>query len=89
MKQPCDLDLTFHPHCVRCTILLEPERNEKTLCWCGKYHNAPSMRDERLCRRCAGEKVPTGQPAGEPQVEPAGEPFIVEDGEEEHDEFQI
>jgi hypothetical protein len=76
----CDRNLVFHLHCLRCTILLEPERNEKTLCWCGKYHNAPSMKDERLCCRCAGEGVPTGQPVGEPS--------IVEDGEEEHDEFQ-
>lgn len=79
----CGRNLTGHTTCRRCSILLEPKPNEDTICRCGKYHNAPSERDPRLCRRCAGEEVPAGKPAGE-------EPSVVEDGEEEeHDEVTI
>ena len=38
-------DVAKHPKCLQCLILLEPAFNEKTVCWCGKYHNAPSVRD--------------------------------------------
>ena len=58
-----------HPRCENCLILLEPEFNEKTLCRCGKYHNAPSERDPHFCRVCMGEEVPTGTPKGETRVE--------------------
>ena len=47
-------------------MLLEPELNEKTLCWCGKYHNAPSRADPHYCCRCMREEVPTGTPKGQP-----------------------
>jgi hypothetical protein len=57
-------------------VLLERALNETTICRCGKYHSAPSEIDPRFCRRCMGEEVPTGQPAGE-------EPSMVEDGVEE------
>ena len=77
----CDQNLAYHAHCQACTALLEPELNEKTICRCGKYHNAPSVKDPRYCRPCMGEEVPTGRPAGE---EPSG----VEDGEEELSEEQ-
>jgi len=67
-------DLSNHPRCVSCTTLLEPEFNEKTLCRCGKYHNAPSAKDSRFCRLCLGEEVPTGTPTGEPvRIEDLGE----------------
>lgn len=60
------LDVANHPKCKACSVLLEPEFNEKTLCWCGKYHNAPSLQDPRYCRRCKGEEIPTGTPRGRP-----------------------
>ena len=60
-------DVAKHPKCLQCLILLEPEFNEKTVCWCGKYHNAPSLRDPRYCRRCMGEPVPEGTPRGQPE----------------------
>jgi hypothetical protein len=60
------LDVCNHPKCRGCSILLEPEFNEKTLCWCGKYHNAPSVKDSTFCRMCVGEEVPTGTPKGQP-----------------------
>ena len=59
-------DLSNHPRCHGCSILLEPEFNGKTLCRCGKYHNAPSLADPHYCRPCMGEEVPTGTPKGEP-----------------------
>lgn len=59
-------DVANHPLCHNCSILLEPEFNEKTLCRCGKYHNAPSEQDPHYCRPCMGEEVPTGTPKGEP-----------------------
>ena len=59
-------ELSNHPRCLGCFILLEPELNDKTLCRCGKYHNAPSPKDRRFCRQCLGEEVPTGTPQGEP-----------------------
>jgi hypothetical protein len=61
------LDVANHPRCDGCSILLEPEQNEKTLCRCGTYHNAVSMLDPHYCRLCMGEEVPTGTPAGEPE----------------------
>lgn len=74
--QMCGRNLTGHPACRGCTILLEPELNDDTLCRCGKYHNAPSVKDPRFCRKCKGEEVPTGKPMGET-------PSVVEDGVEE------
>jgi hypothetical protein len=59
-------DVANHPKCDACDILLEPELNEKTLCRCGKYHNAPSVSYPSYCRMCMGEEVPTGTPTGEP-----------------------
>jgi hypothetical protein len=59
-------NLSKQPRCDSCTILLEPEFNEKTLCRCGKYHNAPSEQDPYYCRLCMGEAVPLGTPKGEP-----------------------
>ena len=59
-------NMSNHPRCDGCSILLEPELNEKTLCRCGKYHNAPSQADRHYCRLCLGEDVPTGTPKGEP-----------------------
>lgn len=60
-------DVAKHPKCKGCLILLEPEFNEKTVCWCGKYHNATSVRDPRYCRKCMGESVPEGTPRGQPE----------------------
>jgi hypothetical protein len=60
------LDIANHPRCHGCSILLEPELNEKTLCRCGKYHNAPSEVDPHYCRLCMGEEIPTGTPKGDP-----------------------
>ena len=59
-------DVCNHPKCKGCLILLEPEFNDKTLCYCGKYHNAPSLKNPRLCRKCMGEEVPTGRPTSQP-----------------------
>jgi hypothetical protein len=59
-------DVANHPRCEGCSILLEPELNEKTLCRCGKYHNAPSIESPGFCRACMGDDVPTGTPKGEP-----------------------
>jgi hypothetical protein len=59
-------DVANHPTCHGCEILLEPEFNEKTLCRCGKYHNAPSEQDRHYCRPCMDEPVLTGTPQGEP-----------------------
>ena len=59
-------DVANHPLCHNCSILLEPLFNEKTLCRCGKYHNAPSAQDTHYCCMCMGEDVPTGTPKGEP-----------------------
>jgi hypothetical protein len=58
--------LSKHRRCEGCTMLLERELNEKTLCWCGKYHNAPSEQDPHYCRLCMGEDVPMGTPQGQP-----------------------
>jgi hypothetical protein len=55
-----------HPRCDSCGILLEPACNDRTLCRCGKYHNALSEADSHYCRLCLGEEVPTGTPKGEP-----------------------
>jgi hypothetical protein len=71
-------DVCNHPKCHGCSILLEPELNDKTLCWCGKYHNAPSIRDPNFCRMCMGEEVPTGTPRGQP--------VRIQDDEEDPDE---
>jgi hypothetical protein len=60
------VDLAKHPRCQGCGILLETELDEKTLCRCGKYHNAPSEADPHYCRPCMGEDIPTGTPKGEP-----------------------
>ena len=60
-------DVAKHPKCLQCLILLEPAFNEKTVCWCGKYHNAPSVEDPRYCRMCMGEEIPTGTPRGQPE----------------------
>jgi hypothetical protein len=60
-------DLAKHPKCLRCLILLEPEFNQKTVCWCGKYHNAPSLKNPKYCRLCMNEEVPTGTPKGQPR----------------------
>jgi hypothetical protein len=64
-----------HPRCKTCFMLVEPEFNDKTLCYCRKYHNAPSIRDPNHCRKCMGEEVPTGTPRGQP--------VRIEDDEEE------
>jgi hypothetical protein len=75
-------DLARHPRCHGCEILLEPDLNEKTLCRCGKYHNAPSEEDPHYCRLCIGEAVPTGTPKGEPvrrEEEPAEFDETLED----------
>jgi hypothetical protein len=45
-----------HPRCEACDILLEPAFNDKKLCRCGKYHNAPSVFDPKYCRLCMGEE---------------------------------
>jgi hypothetical protein len=58
-------DVCNHPKCLACDRLLEPEFNDKTLCRCGKYHNAPAVADSRFCRQCLAEEVPTGTPKGE------------------------
>lgn len=60
------LSVAKHPRCALCLLLLEPALNEKTLCRCGKYHNAPSIVDPDYCRACMGEEAPTGTPKGEP-----------------------
>ena len=72
----CVRHLMAHPSCHGCTILLEPELHEGTLCRCGKYHNTPSKKDPKFCRLCKGEELRTGKPAGE-------EPSVVEGGEGE------
>jgi hypothetical protein len=59
-------ELSNHPRCKTCLILLEPEFNDRTLCYCGKYHNAPSVQDPSQCRKCMGEEEPTGAPRGQP-----------------------
>lgn len=46
-----------HPRCAFCTILLEPEFNEKTLCRCGKYHNAPSEIDPAVIQEQLGNVI--------------------------------
>jgi hypothetical protein len=60
-------DVAKHPKCKGCLILLEPALNEKTICWCGKYHNAPSVKDPRYCRSCMKEPVPEDTPRGQPE----------------------
>ena len=40
-------DVAEHPKCLGCLIFLETAFKEKTLCCCGKYHNAPSIKDSR------------------------------------------
>jgi len=60
------MDISNHPRCENCSILLEPELNEKTLCRCGKYHNVPSVQSPTYCRSCMGEEIPAGTPKGEP-----------------------
>lgn len=67
------LTLSKHQRCEGCSILLEPERNEKTLCRCGKYHNAPSASQPTFCCLCVGEDVPTGTPKGEVRVDDLSE----------------
>jgi len=51
-------EVANHPRCDGCSILLEPDFNDKTLCRCGKYHNAPSILDPSFCRMCMGDEVP-------------------------------
>jgi len=70
----CGRNLTKHPACEGCSILLEPELTRSTLCRCGRYHNAPSDRYPSYCRSCKQETPLTGKPEGEPPT--------VEDGEE-------
>ena len=60
-------DVAKQPKCKGCRILLEPACYEKTICWCGKYHNAPSVKDPRYCRKCMKESVPEGTPKGQPE----------------------
>lgn len=59
--------LSRHSRCDGCSILLEYEFNEKTICRCGKYHHAPSDQDPSYCRLCMGEEAPMGDPNGEPE----------------------
>jgi hypothetical protein len=58
-------DLSNHPRCHGCSILLEPEFDGKTLCRCGKYHNARAS-PIYYCRCCLGRTSPRGTPKGEP-----------------------
>ena len=63
-------DISNHPRCENCGILLEPELNEKALRRCGRYHNLPSVQSPTYRRACMGEEIPTGTPSGEPvQIE--------------------
>src|ERR1039458_4391201 len=56
-------DLSNHPRCHGCSILLEPEVDGKALCRCGKYHNAPGVAD-LLLPVLPGEDIPTGDAEG-------------------------
>lgn len=77
----CSRNLAGHPMCEHCSRLLEFDFTDATLCRCGKYHNAPSEKDPRHCRRCMGEPIPTGKPQGDPTS-------IVEEVEEEINEVE-
>jgi len=77
----CGEPLVSHRRCRQCGKVLETKRTWKTLCRCGKYHNAPSERDSRYCRTCKGEEEATGQPTGEPP--------IVEDGKEINEQSDL
>jgi hypothetical protein len=90
----CGGNLDGHPHCEGCSILLESQQNDATLCRCGKHHNAPSEIDPRYCRTCRNaltlEAVERGEIVGPVTLEaiPTGRPSedptsIVEEAEEQ------
>ena len=50
--QMCGIEISRHPRCKKCGLLLHKYANKMTLCFCQSYHAYSTFPD--LCLPCAG-----------------------------------